>query len=185
MNIPELQAAFSGPHAYTQNFLEDVQAFVHAVAWREEHWLWAVGSFEALLWILVWLNRRHWERQAFIFILITAILSSAERLNRLGSQHWKAFSTQNYFDEHGAFLGVVVGIPLLLCQLLIVFFLLREASVMVIKVKRLELKQKYVQKKKEEAGAAAAAAAAAAAGTSSAAGGTGDTASFEESKKEQ
>merc|ERR1711957_823696 len=108
------------------------------------------GAFELLLWLLVILNRRRWGRISVVFGINTAILGCAERLNKLGGAHWKAFATQDYFDTQGAFLGVVLGVPLLLCQLLIVFFLLREAAVMVVKVKRMELRTKFAEKQKEE-----------------------------------
>jgi hypothetical protein len=36
-----------------------------------------------------------------------------ERVNGLAQQHWQAFATQDYFDEHGVFYNAVVSGPAL------------------------------------------------------------------------
>ncbi len=48
-----------------------------------------------------------------------ALLSNAERLNRLAGRHWQRFAKQNYFDEHGVFAGALLGAPLLLIMFVI------------------------------------------------------------------
>eukprot|EP00913_Durusdinium_trenchii_P023929 g22472.t1 len=126
---------------YTQSFTEDVQAFVHAIDWRTDFWIFGLFLVEFLDLLMVVINRRSWERLAMIFLANTGILYCAEWLNQLASKNWKTFSSQDYFDKAGVFASVLVGLPLLLCQFLIVGFLLKEAGSMVIQVKRLELKQ--------------------------------------------
>lgn len=48
-----------------------------------------------------------------------AIVSNLERLNGFGSRHWKMFAGQDYFDEHGVFMGAMLGAPLLLIMFII------------------------------------------------------------------
>ena len=136
-----LKTHLTGDHRYTQSFTEDVQAFVHAIDWKSDMWIFGLFLVELVDVLVILVNRRSWERLAAIFMANTAILSCAEWLNRLARNNWKSFSSQDYFDQAGVFASVLVGLPLLLCQFLIVGFLLREAACMVIRVKRLELKE--------------------------------------------
>merc|ERR1712079_290143 len=103
-----------------------------------------------MVFVIVVANRQRSERLAAVFMVNTALLFGAERINGLAARHWKSFATQQYFDPAGAFMMVMVGMPMLVCQLVILVFLLREAAKMVIKVKRLELRKTLVEKKKEE-----------------------------------
>ena len=43
----------------------------------------------------------------------------AERANRLGKRHWQRFSRQNYFDDSGVFMSVLVSGPLLLVMFIV------------------------------------------------------------------
>mmetsp|Transcript_129384 Transcript_129384/g.258310 ORF Transcript_129384/g.258310 Transcript_129384/m.258310 type:complete len:174 (+) Transcript_129384:89-610(+) len=140
----------SGKHAYTSSFWDDVQAFVHAIDWRNDQWIFAVFGMEFLFFVFAVVNRNRWERLSALFVLNSIVLFGAERLNGLAAKHWKDFASQQYFDPSGTFASVVLGVPLLVCQLLIVVFLLREAASMVIKVKRLEFKRDIAQKKKQQ-----------------------------------
>ncbi|OLQ07168.1 Transmembrane protein 18 [Symbiodinium microadriaticum] len=146
-----LRTQLSGEHRYTQSFWEDVQAFAHAIDWRKDTWIWMLFMVELIDLICIFLSRRSWERLSVIFMANTCCLAAAETLNRLAGQHWMAFSSQDYFDSSGVFASIMLGLPLLLCQFVIVGFLLREAASMVIRVKRLELKQKAREKREEKA----------------------------------
>eukprot|EP00930_Biecheleria_cincta_P091224 TRINITY_DN80736_c0_g1_i1.p1 TRINITY_DN80736_c0_g1~~TRINITY_DN80736_c0_g1_i1.p1 ORF type:complete len:179 (-),score=32.81 TRINITY_DN80736_c0_g1_i1:89-604(-) len=145
-----LKSALFGEHRYTQSFWEDVQAFVHAIDWRTDTWIFGLLGFELMILLIILWNRRSWERLAVIFMVNAGICMFAERLNKLAGTHWKEFSSQNYFDNAGVFTSVLLGLPLLFCQLVIVCFLLREAASMVIKVKRMELKQSIRAKKDKD-----------------------------------
>mmetsp|Transcript_90032 Transcript_90032/g.155985 ORF Transcript_90032/g.155985 Transcript_90032/m.155985 type:complete len:172 (+) Transcript_90032:52-567(+) len=142
----------TGKHAYTQSFWEDLQAFVHAVDWAKDQWIFGVFAVEVAILCLVVLSRRCWEGLAAIFVLNGVLLFFLERLNTLAREHWEAFASQQYFDESGTFACVIFGAPMLICQLVIVVLLLKEASHMVIKVKRMELKKdiKAKQETKKE-----------------------------------
>mmetsp|Transcript_1744 Transcript_1744/g.3135 ORF Transcript_1744/g.3135 Transcript_1744/m.3135 type:complete len:172 (-) Transcript_1744:59-574(-) len=146
-----LRTQLSGEHRYTQSFSEDVQAFVHAIDWRKDSWIFVLFVVEFMDLLMILASRRSWEWLAAIFMANTCCLAAAEQLNRLAAQHWASFSSQDYFDSAGVFASVMLGLPLLLCQFVIVGFLLREAGSMVIKVKRLEFQQKARERAKEKA----------------------------------
>eukprot|EP00928_Gymnodinium_smaydae_P083395 TRINITY_DN66634_c0_g1_i1.p1 TRINITY_DN66634_c0_g1~~TRINITY_DN66634_c0_g1_i1.p1 ORF type:complete len:199 (+),score=54.95 TRINITY_DN66634_c0_g1_i1:72-599(+) len=145
--------ATSGKHAYTQSFWEDVQAFGHAVDWSQDNWILGILAFEALQLLAVLAWRKHWERLGVLFVTNMIVLLCLESLNSLARRHWKSFSTQQYFDEPGAFAGVIVGLPLLINQFVILVCLLMEAGRMVIKVKRAEFKNSAKSAAKAKAGA--------------------------------
>lgn len=57
---------------------------------------------------------------------------ASERLNAAAHHRWRAFSTQDYFDARGVFVGIVWAGPLILilCAMLI-GFLVRAARLLV------------------------------------------------------
>lgn len=138
-----------GPHAYTQSFTEDVQAFAHAVDWDKDRWIFGIFAIEALIYLFVLCSRKHTGRLCVIFMLNAFILVWAEKINSAAAEHWEKFSTQQYFDKSGVFASVIVGVPLIICQFLIVVLLLWEASKMVVKVKRVQIRKELAEKKKE------------------------------------
>eukprot|EP00927_Polykrikos_kofoidii_P075885 TRINITY_DN72410_c0_g1_i1.p1 TRINITY_DN72410_c0_g1~~TRINITY_DN72410_c0_g1_i1.p1 ORF type:complete len:196 (-),score=24.39 TRINITY_DN72410_c0_g1_i1:51-557(-) len=145
-----IQQALSGEGRYTQNFIEDVQAFTHAISWDKDLWIFGIFGAEALMLIVICLCRRSWETLSVLFAGNMLILFAGEYLNTFAAKHWESFSSQMYFDPHGAFVSVIVGLPLIILQLLIVILILKEACSMVVKVKRLELRHNARAKKKDE-----------------------------------
>jgi transmembrane protein 18 len=77
-----------------------------------------------------------------VMVLIAVIVKSSEYANKLAGENWRSFCTQNYFDSHGVFMTVLVCSPLLLDSLIMLFLFLREASQLLIQVKKRQLKQK-------------------------------------------
>ena len=85
-----------------------------------------------------------------IFSIICLIVFFCERINSLCSENWYEFATQNYFDEHGVFMGVIVCAPLLTIGFLQLLNLLVLASGALIKAKRMKLQRDRNDKKHEE-----------------------------------
>lgn len=85
-----------------------------------------------------------------IFTIICLIVFFCERINNLCSEKWNEFATQNYFDEHGIFMGVIVCAPLLTMGFLQLINLLILASRALIKAKRMKLQRDRNDKKKEK-----------------------------------
>ena len=83
-------------------------------------------------------------------LLIGILVRSAEWLNGIGARTWEKFSTQNYFDNRGIFIGIMFCGPLLLDCLFMLFMFVREAGQLLVVVKKEELKKKKEKKVKSE-----------------------------------
>jgi hypothetical protein len=87
-----------------------------------------------------------------LLVFLAGIVRSAEYLNKYGANNWEQFATQNYFDENGVFISIMLCAPLLLTALIMLISYLREAARLLVQVKRQELKEKYKKNKKSNNG---------------------------------
>lgn len=131
----------AGPDAWRQAY-EMWMGFYQAVDWTER-WIQCLLGFHVVVLAIALITRKSETAQMVIFALCMCLAFGAERINTLARDNWKAFSTQDYFDERGLFISVMLSGPLL-CILIVVLvnFLFLMTGVMV-KVKRAELKRKY------------------------------------------
>lgn len=74
--------------------------------------------------------------------IIAVVVRSAEYLNRWGNANWKSFATQDYFDPKGIFVSLMLSGPLLFLSFFMLIAFLREASTLLVQVKKFELKEK-------------------------------------------
>eukprot|EP00753_Platysulcus_tardus_P017828 PLAT6563.2.p1 GENE.PLAT6563.2~~PLAT6563.2.p1 ORF type:complete len:153 (-),score=77.52 PLAT6563.2:88-546(-) len=118
--------------------------FIHAVRWTEPLML-GLYAFHACFAALILLLRGRLAAQGAIFLVISAAILAAAPLNRLLAANWRAVATQNYFTT-SSFVAVVYAGPLLALLLLQVILLLREAALMVVKIKRAQLRAKAKKK---------------------------------------
>lgn len=133
-----------GPQTPREHF----DAFRSAITWSENFILGLI-AFQVLMFVLsLAVSRRDGPLtpRVCVLLFIGIVVRSAERLNSLGSQHWKSFATQDYFDSRGVFVGIMLCGPLLLDCLMMLFMFLREASTLVVQVKKEELKRKKKKK---------------------------------------
>ncbi len=70
--------------------------------------------FHLLLFLMVYLTRKRFYFQCFLFLLIILLLVGMEHLNTYLRAHWQMLATQQYFDTRGVFMGIFYGAPLLL-----------------------------------------------------------------------
>mmetsp|Transcript_5645 Transcript_5645/g.22192 ORF Transcript_5645/g.22192 Transcript_5645/m.22192 type:complete len:193 (+) Transcript_5645:34-612(+) len=153
-----------------QTFAEHVEAFLTAIDF-EEPFIRALLSVHIVLLVTLWLLRKSHTAQTALFIVICVLIGSAEQLNRWASKNWRQFATQNYFDEHGVFAGVMFCGPLLCLGFAQLIGFLSTASTLLIKVKRAELRRQ--RREQASAGESAGEAAVASAGGQSASESTG------------
>ena len=118
---------------------DDVMGFVHAVAWLDEPWLLGLLGAEALLLLAVVCSSPSGRLQPAIGVLVLLTLYFIETINAVCHARWRSFATQDYFDPHGVFLGAVVAFPLFCTLGVQIVLVLREASYLLISVKRKEL----------------------------------------------
>jgi len=79
---------------------------------------------------------------------IGCIIISAQYINSYGGMNWERFATQNYFDQGGVFMSIVVCTPLIVDALGLLISLVLEAMRLVVKVKVKELEMKREREKK-------------------------------------
>jgi hypothetical protein len=82
--------------------------------------------------------------------IIFFTVRSAERLNDYGANEWERFATQNYFDSRGVFVSLMLSAPLLLVSACMLIAIVREASTLLIEVKKHELRAKAKAKKEKK-----------------------------------
>ena len=131
-------------------FWEHFEAFRAAVDWGER-WIQCLMVFHVALFVLFLLFRNNIDFQTAQFLIICVLVGLSERLNSYCASHWRAFSRQNYFDEHGTFASTLFSGPLLLIGFAQLINFLRLTSSALIKAKRLELRAKGEAKKKMKA----------------------------------
>jgi transmembrane protein 18 len=91
-------------------------AFRSAIDWSER-WIQGLLGFHVILFLLVILTRKNADAQTIIFLFVCVMTFMAERINNYCAANWSSFATQNYFDAHGTFAGMLYSGPLLLIAL--------------------------------------------------------------------
>uniref|UniRef100_A0A7S2UMC0 Transmembrane protein 18 n=1 Tax=Attheya septentrionalis TaxID=420275 RepID=A0A7S2UMC0_9STRA len=133
--------------AAPQTPMEHIDAFRSAIQWSEPFILYLIGFQVVMLLSTVMVVRSDsLAARMVLMVLIVVLVKLSEWLNEYGAQHWESFSTQNYFDKKGIFMGILFCAPLLLDCFLMLLAFLREASQLLIDVKKMEV-QKNRKKK--------------------------------------
>lgn len=91
---------------------EHTVAFGSAIDWSE-HWIRCLLAFHVLCLCVSILFRKNMDVQTVLFVILSALVYFAERINSYCSVNWRLFSKQNYFDKAGVFAGIVFSAPLL------------------------------------------------------------------------
>mmetsp|Transcript_9372 Transcript_9372/g.20187 ORF Transcript_9372/g.20187 Transcript_9372/m.20187 type:complete len:240 (+) Transcript_9372:47-766(+) len=123
---------------------EHIQAFAAAITWEEPFVKCLLAFHVAVVLLAITLSRNGanmYLRLGFM-IVIGAIVRLSEYLNGIGARRWRDFATQNYFDRGGIFMGIMVCAPLLVTCAGMLFSLIREASYLLVDVKKMKLQQK-------------------------------------------
>ncbi|GLU16412.1 hypothetical protein SLE2022_328470 [Rubroshorea leprosula] len=120
---------------------DNFMGFFHAIDWKEP-WLMGLLAFHFVLLIITLLSRKNTNFQMCLFLLSLAGVYLAERLNKVLSNNWKRFATQNYFDPSGLFLSVLWSGPLLVIAIIILVNTLFNLCYMIVRWKRAELRHR-------------------------------------------
>jgi len=131
-----------------QNFREHIAAFTSAITWKEPFICCLLMMHVIIIIMAIMCSRKkYFAGQVATFALVAGLVWSTEWLNTYGAEHWREFATQNYFDAGGVFAGIMFAVPLILICLGMIIDMLREASLLLVQVKKLELKNKNMPKK--------------------------------------
>ena len=127
--------------------MEHLDAFRSAVTWSEP-FIVSLVAFQFLVFLLcLWVSRKGRGMGPRIAVLLTVgiLVRCSELMNGYAARNWQSFATQNYFDRGGIFIGIFFCAPLLLDCFIMLTLLIREASSLLIEVKRLEMNKKQRQ----------------------------------------
>eukprot|EP01023_Acetabularia_acetabulum_P057581 TRINITY_DN6717_c0_g4_i1.p1 TRINITY_DN6717_c0_g4~~TRINITY_DN6717_c0_g4_i1.p1 ORF type:complete len:181 (+),score=11.55 TRINITY_DN6717_c0_g4_i1:39-545(+) len=128
-----------------QSFRDATLGFFYAIDWTEP-WIIAILVTHALLLILVLIFRKNIQIQSVLFCFMMLIVFGAQKLNELGQKNWEQFSKQDYFDDHGFFISMVVSMPMIVVMLLVVINYLISVSKLLVKMKRQQLRHQMRQR---------------------------------------
>jgi len=122
---------------------EHIQAFRAAITWGEP-FIVCIAAFHAMmLGATVFILKRDGSKGRLAWLIVISLMvMSSERLNRYGSHNWESFATQDYFDNNGLFVSLFFSAPLLILSFGILVVYLREASRLLVEVKKQELAYK-------------------------------------------
>lgn len=132
--------------------MEHFHAFRSAIRWSE-NFIVGLICFQIIVFLLCFYVSRKDRGLASrvpLLVFIAIIVRSAERLNALGAEHWESFATQDYFDKRGVFVGIMLCAPLLLDSLMMLIFFMKEASTLLVQVKRNQIQQQKGDGKKKK-----------------------------------
>eukprot|EP00775_Hariotina_reticulata_P008072 gene8072-8267_t len=140
----------------TDSFWDNVKAFAHAVDWKER-WIQGLLAAHAVVFLLVMVFRTNTTFLSIVFFALGGFVYFGENINSTAAQHWRQFSSQNYFDDHGVFYGALVAAPSLITLFTVLILILLQASTMMVEVKKRELMHKARARAKADAAAGPAA----------------------------
>ncbi|XP_015886348.3 uncharacterized protein LOC107421593 [Ziziphus jujuba] len=120
---------------------ENFMGFFHAIDWTEP-WLIGLMGFYVVLLLITFSSRKNINFQMCLFFLALGGVYFAERLNRLLSENWKSFASQNYFDPNGLFLSVLWSGPLLVIAIIILINTLFSLCYLIVRWKKAELRHR-------------------------------------------
>ena len=125
--------------------MEQFHAFRSAIRWTEPFVLGIIGFQLLMFGLSLWASQKNrgMVPRLIILVFIGVVVRSAEYVNNYMAQEWENLGiTQNYFDRRGIFIGIMLCAPLIVNCLMMLFMFLREASQLLVEVKRNEIKQK-------------------------------------------
>ncbi|XP_057678985.1 transmembrane protein 18 [Corythoichthys intestinalis] len=121
--------------------ITSIWTFLMSVKWSEP-WIICGVALHIMCLCLTLVTCKFYRAQICHFLLIIALVYSAEYLNELAAMNWRSFSEFQYFDSKGMFISLVFSIPLLFnAVIIVVVWLYRTFSTMA-ELKTLQLKRK-------------------------------------------
>ncbi|XP_015232254.1 transmembrane protein 18 [Cyprinodon tularosa] len=129
--------------------ITSIWTFVMSVQWSEP-WLIGLLLFHVVCLFLTVVTCRFYRAQICYFLIIVALVYSAEYLNELAAMNWRSFSDFQYFDSKGMFISLVYSIPLLLNAVVIVMVWVYRTFSTMTELKTLQLKRRARREKREK-----------------------------------
>ncbi|XP_051516170.1 transmembrane protein 18-like [Myxocyprinus asiaticus] len=135
-------------NGYSNVRITSAWTFLQSVDWSEP-WLMGLLAFHVLCFAFTILSCKYYRLQICHFLLMVAMVYSAEYLNELAAMNWRSFSKFQYFDSKGMFISLVYSVPLLINTVIIVAVWVWRTFSTMTEMKTLQLKRKVAQKKSQ------------------------------------
>ena len=120
---------------------ENIEAFFTAVDIHETFNR-IIILFHTICFLLVIATRKSHNLQLLLFFFLLAVCYFLESLNTYLSENWKKYTSQNYFDQSGLFVCIMIGFPALCNCLLIMLYSIRNTFTSLTHLAVLKLKPK-------------------------------------------
>ncbi|KTF85303.1 hypothetical protein cypCar_00016003 [Cyprinus carpio] len=133
---------------YSNVRITSLWSFLQSVDWSEP-WLMGLLAFHVLCFAFTILSCKCYRLQICHFLLMVAMVYSAEYLNELAAMNWRSFSKFQYFDSKGMFISLVYSVPLLLNAVIIVAVWVWRTFSTMTELKILQLKRKAARENKK------------------------------------
>ncbi|XP_026196550.1 transmembrane protein 18 [Anabas testudineus] len=135
--------------AFSNLRITSIWTFLMSVQWSEP-WLVGLLVFHVVCLCLTVVTCRYYRAQICHFLLMVALVYSAEYLNELAAMNWRSFSKFQYFDSKGMFISLIFSIPLLLNTVIIVALWVYRTFSTMTELKTLQLKRKALRQRREK-----------------------------------
>ncbi|CAF0760703.1 unnamed protein product [Brachionus calyciflorus] len=140
----KLKPSSQEPFIFEVTKIDGVFSFLKTIDWSEK-WLWPLILFHFVTFLMIFFSKRCSNFQIGVFLTLVIACYGSERLNELGAQYWRHFSSEQYFDSNGLFISIVFSFPIIIncCFLLILW--LYESYLMIKNI----IRQKRLAKTKK------------------------------------
>jgi len=149
-----LKDILKGQSIGPQTPMEHINAFRSAITWNEPFIIGLIAFQVIMFTAALYVSKR--DRgiapRLTVMVMIGSLVKLSQHINSYAAEHWASFATQNYFDKRGVFIGIMFCGPLLLNCFMMLFLFLREASQLLIEVKKYEIKKQREKEAKAKEG---------------------------------
>ncbi|XP_030642977.1 transmembrane protein 18 [Chanos chanos] len=134
---------------YSNLQITSVWTFLQSVQWSEP-WLIGLLVFHIVCFGFTILSCKYYRLQICQFLLMVAMVYSAEYLNEVAAMNWRSFSKFQYFDSKGMFISLVYSVPLLINTIIIVMVWVWRTFSTMTELKTLQLKRKAARENRKK-----------------------------------
>lgn len=124
----------------------DLWGYLLSIDWYER-WLWFLVGFHlfcSLLTMITVIFNSH-NTQIALFLSFLGLVYCAEYINEWAAENYRLFSKQQYFDDKGMFISLLLSAPLLInCFVIVLHWMLSSIRTMIV-LKRAKLRHEMKQ----------------------------------------
>lgn len=126
-------------------------SYLKSIDWSER-WLCGLLAFHATCLMLTLLTTAYHcsNSQIPIFLTFLLLVYCSEYINTWAADHWRSFSSQQYFDSSGLFVSLIFSAPLMFNCMIIVAAWVWSTLKLMIDLKRAKVRHDAREQKQEK-----------------------------------